>query len=501
VRPCLGGLLLLVGLLAACDDAARPPPALAMGLAQAPTTLDPRYATDAASARVCRLLYRPLAEVDERGMPIPALATWERVAPDRYLFTLREDSPGFADGSPLTARDVVATYHSVLDPATGSPHRGALAAIAKVEALDARRVAFELSRPDPLFPAYATIGILPAAGLAAGHDFDAAPDGNGPFTLGGRSADGRLRLRRRADGLEVALIEVKDPTVRALKLLRGEIQLVQNDLPPELARHLGSQPGLRLDSRPGTSFAYLGLNLEDPALADPRVREAIALALDREAIVATLFRGLAEPAESILPPDHWAGAALGTRVPDPAQARRLLAEAGFGSQRALRLEYKTSSDPFRLRLATVIQHQLSAVGIETRIRSFDWGTFYGDVKAGRVQLYSLAWVGVNTPDIFRYAFHSDSVPPAGANRGRFRSTAVDALIERAERTEDLDQLAGLFRAVQAELHDARAFIPLWREHNVAVARAGVDGYRLARDGSYDALAEVVVRPPPRGTDR
>lgn len=500
MRRRLGGLLLLVGLLAGCDGPARPPPALAMGLAQAPTTLDPRHATDAASARVCRLLYRPLAEVDERGMPLPALATWERVAPDRYLFTLRDDAPSFADGSPLTAHDVAATYRSVLDPATGSPHRGALAAVARVEALDARRVAFHLSRPDPLFPAYATIGILPAAGLAAGRDFDAAPLGNGPFTVAARS-DGRLRLHRRADGLEVALLEVKDPTVRALKLLRGEIQLVQNDLPPELARHLGAQPGLRLDSRPGTSFAYLGLNLEDPALADPRVREAIALAIDREAIVGALFRGLAEPAEGILPPDHWAGAALGATAPDPARARRLLAEAGFGPERPLRLEYKTSADPFRLRVATVVQDQLRAAGIDTRIRSFDWGTFYGDVKAGRFQLYSLAWVGVNTPDIFRYAFHSGSVPPGGANRGRFRSAAVDALIERAERTEDLDELAGLFRAVQAELHAARAFVPLWREHNVAVARAGVDGYRLARDGSYDALAEVVVRPPPREPDR
>ena len=483
-------LALLIVLVSACGGETPTPRVLALGLAQAPTTLDPRYATDAASARVARLIYRPLADVDDRGEAVPALATWERTAPDRYLFTLRADAPPFVDGTPVTARDVAATYAAVIDPAAGSPHRGALAAIAGVEALDDTRVAFRLARPDPLFPAYATIGILPAHALAAGHDFNAAPLGNGAFAFVAREGEGRLRLRRRSDGLDVELLEVKDPTVRALKLMRGEIHLLQNDLPPELANYLAERPGLQFDSRPGTTFAYLGLNLEDPALADPRVREAIALALDRGAIVAALYQGLAEPGESILPPDHWAGASLAATGPDPARARQLLAAAGFGTERPLQLTYKTSADPFRLRLATVIQHQLARAGIATTIRSYDWGTFYGDVKAGRFQLYGLAWVGVRTPDIFRYAFHSDSLPPVGANRGRFRSRRVDRLIEETEKAQELRELAPLFRAVQSELHDARAFIPLWREHNVAVARPEVQGYLLARDGNYDALAAV-----------
>jgi peptide/nickel transport system substrate-binding protein len=72
------------------------------------------------------------------------------------------------------------------------------------------------------------------------------------------------------------------------------------------------------------------------------------------------------------------------------------------------------------------------------------------------------------------------------------------MIEQAERVGELDELARLFRDLQAELHAARAFVPLWREHNVAVVRSGVDGFRLARDGNYDALARVEIRPTPAG---
>ncbi len=103
-----------------------------------------------------------------------------------------------------------------------------------------------------------------------------------------------------------------------------------------------------------------------------------------------------------------------------------------------RLQYKTSTDPVRIRIATVIQQQLADVGIDLQLLSYDWGTFYGDIKAGRFQMYSLAWVGIKTPDIFRYAFYSDSLPPEGANRGRLADARVDQLIEAAEQAATLD---------------------------------------------------------------
>jgi peptide/nickel transport system substrate-binding protein len=174
----------------------------------------------------------------------------------------------------------------------------------------------------------------------------------------------------------------------------------------------------------------------------------------------------------------------------------LLREAGYGGQRRLRLSYKTSSDPFRLRLASVLQAQLAEVGNDLEIQSYDWGTFFADIKAGRFQLFGLTWVGVRLPDIFRYAFHSTSVPPDGANRGRYQNPTVDALIDAARSEPDLTRQALLYRQLQELLHRDLPYLPLWYEHQVLVMREGLTGYGLAPDGNYDGLAQVVRRLEP-----
>ena len=197
------------------------------------------------------------------------------------------------------------------------------------------------------------------------------------------------------------------------------------------------------------------------------------------------------PAGAMLPPEHWAGSHELTGVAyDPDRARALLTSAGYGPQRPLTLTYKTSNDAVRIRLATVIQDQLAKVGIQVELKTYDWGTFYGDVKAGRFQLYGLAWVGVNTPDIFRYVFHSASAPPEGANRGRYRNPEVDRLIETARAEPDLGRQAVLYRQIQALILADLPYIPLWYEDQFYAARREVRGYQLAPDGNYDALMAV-----------
>ncbi|HEC18247.1 MAG TPA: ABC transporter substrate-binding protein [Gammaproteobacteria bacterium] len=489
----LSFFLLAILLLGACAPA--PDATLRMGLASAPVTLDPRFATDATSSRINRLLYARLVEFDEQQRPAPGLARWERLGPSHYRFVLQASDADrtFSDGSRLSARDVKATYDSVLDPATASPHRASLSMIRRIAVIDDDTVDFFLSKPDRLFPGYLVIGILPAAKLAAQHPFNRQPVGSGPFRLLAWPEEGRLQLLRRRDGQAISFVRVSDATVRVLKLLRGELDMLQNDLPPELIVFLQDRPGIRVSRARGSNFTYLGFNLQDEIVGQRDVRRAIALAIDREKIIRYVMGKAARPASALLPPEHWAGnPGLPLIDYDPEAARALLAKHGYTPQHPLKISYKTSTNAFRLRLATVLQSQLKEVGIDIDLRSYDWGTFYGDIKAGNFQMFSLSWVGIKTPDIFRYVFHSESVPPNGANRGRFRDSQVDRLIEAAERAESLAAQAAAYRQLQARLLETLPYVPLWYEDHVFVAHKGISGYKLGLDGNYDGLRTVHV---------
>lgn len=489
--------VLLLSALALCACSPAPDNALRIGLASAPVTLDPRFATDATSSRINRLLYARLVEFDERQLPVPGIASWQMLTPTQYRFTLHSGDAGrmFVDGSRLTAHDVKATYEAILNPQNASPHRASLSMVARIEVIDDNTLDFHLTKADLLFPGYLVIGILPAEKITEQHPFNRQPVGSGPFTFVAWPEEGRLQLQRRRDQQDISFIRVSDATVRVLKLLRGEVDMLQNDLSPELITFLENKKGIDVTRVRGSNFTYLGFNLTDDIAGQLDVRRAIALAIDRKKIIQYVMGGAARPASALLPPMHWAGNPnLASLDYDPDAARALLAKHGYSPQHPLTITYKTSTNAFRVRLATVLQNQLKDVGINVDLRSYDWGTFYGDIKAGNFQMFSLSWVGIKTPDIFRYVFHSESVPPNGANRGRFVDAKVDQLIEAAGSAETLEQQSENYRRLQALLLQTLPYVPLWYEDHVFVARKGISGYTLGLDGNYDGLISVQAKP-------
>jgi peptide/nickel transport system substrate-binding protein len=233
---------------------------------------------------------------------------------------------------------------------------------------------------------------------------------------------------------------------------------------------------------PGTDYQYVGINLRDPALKDVRVRHALGYAIDRQAIVDYLRRGLATPADGMLPPSNWAYEPNVFKFThDPARARRLLDEAGYldpdgdGPVPRLSLSLKTTSAEFQRLQAAAIQQDLRKVGIEVDVRTYEFATLYADVLKGNFQTYILQWVGgaVADPDILRRVFHSQQVPPVGFNRGHFSDPEIDRLIDRA-----------------AASTDAAPYISLWHKTNFALSKSDLEGIHLSPNADFAFLRNL-----------
>lgn len=485
---CLAGALVYGNF----DDNHVPDNVIRVGLESPARRLDPRFATDAASSRVNRLIYNRLVDFDEKAMFIPSLASWSQLSPKHYRFILTPERRPFHDGRALTATDVKATYENILDPKIASPHRASLSMIEQIIVLDDNTVDFVLNAPDPLFPSYLVIGILPSGLLSGGYDFSSQPVGSGAFSFVRREGDSVL-LKRVADGQVFSFVRVPSPETRVLKLLSGEIDLLQNELMPELESFLTKQSEIKVLRREGTAFAYIGFNFEDPVTGKTEIRKAIAHAIDRKSILNGVLGGNDRLATGMFPPEHWATDPTIEQVEfDPELSKTLLSEQGYGADNPLKISYKTSTNPLRLRIATIIQHQLKSVNIDVVLQSYDWGTFYGDIKKGRFQMYSLMWVGIKSPDIFEYVFHSRNIPPAGANRGRYVNPVVDGLLDEAHMAADLENKVTLLKRVQQHISKDLPYVPLWYEDHFVAMSERIEGYRISPDGNYDSLINVHI---------
>ncbi|MDQ6960754.1 MAG: ABC transporter substrate-binding protein [Mariprofundaceae bacterium] len=488
--------LSLLFITSACQQSAPLENEIRIGLAQMPMSLDPRYATDAASHRVQELMHRGLVRLDEHFRPQPdAAKSWTHPDALTWNFLLRSGLK-FHDGTPVQAGDVAATLNSVLNAANASPLRAGFTAIRKVEVVSGRELIIHLSQPDASLLTRLSIGIIPARLAARGHQ-PRNMIGCGPCHLLTWDQHGLVLAQTGGDkkGRHLRFVLVKDPVTRCLKLARGEIDFAENDLPPHLLPYLRRQKQLSIASRASTTFSYIGLNLHDPILKDVRVRHALALSLDRMRLKNALFSGLPELAETVLVPSHWAAAQLPATPYDPQAAERLLDQAGYPRKAdgiRFALNYRTSTDPSRLRLATAIASMWHNIGVEVHIESLEWGGFYARIKRGDFQVYSLSWVGVVDPDIYRWILHSDMWPPKGANRGRYSNHDVDQWLDAAARTENRQERRRLYGQIERQMAADQVYIPLWYEPVIAVSGPRISGFTPALDGSLLGLLKVKI---------
>jgi peptide/nickel transport system substrate-binding protein len=297
---------------------------------------------------------------------------------------------------------------------------------------------------------------------------------------------------------------VRDAAARLLMLAGGSADLLQNALRYDLLDEIRGRPRIRIEAAPSVFLTYLLMNNADPALRDVRVRQAIALAVDRPALIAAKFSGFAVKATGLLPPTHYA---YNGDVPrwdrDLARAARLLDEAGFpdpdgaGPQPRMKLVYKTSSDQFRVAIARVIAAQLAEVGIEVDVRAFEFATFFADVKKGVYQIATMQTAEITEPDFYFTYFHSSWIPseknPDGYNRWRYVNKEVDRLAEAGRRELDPEKRKQIYFDLQRIVATDVPIVALWHEDNVVLANTDVEGYTITPNARLIDLRDAWKR--------
>jgi len=500
-------LAAMLTLCSGCTEHRSPGDMIVVAMANAATNLDPRVGSDEASQKAHQLLYSTLVRIDEKLRVVSDLAELEQPDPVTYVARLRHGVL-FHNGRELTSEDVVYTFRSFLDP-TFRGRSGAYRLLASVNAIDRYTVSFTLKEPFGSFPVNLVMGIVQAgSGLANARQ----PIGTGPYQLAEFVQDDRIVLKPFPSyyggapaNSGVILKVVPDDTMRGLELRKGTVDLVVNDLAPDVIQQLRAEGRLQVTSAAGTDYAYIGLNQRDAVLRNLDVRKAIGFAIDREAIVKYLRRGFATVAVGIVPPMSWA---FERNVfdfrHDPAEARRLLDAAGFpdpdgdGPRPRFRLSLKTStSEVYRVQ-AAAIQQDLARVGIAVDVRSSELLTLLSDAARGNFQMYTLQWVGVTDPDMLRRVYHSKQAPPSGLNRVFYQNAEVDRLIERAAAAVSDDERRALYSEAQRLIAQDVPYISLWDKENVAVAQAGLHGVHLSPVADFTFLKDVTRAMPPSG---
>jgi len=474
-----------------------------------PRTIDPRFNVDADSQYLENLIHCSIASFDKNGQTIGDLAEgWTWNDPTTLVVRLKQGAK-FSDGSAVTAADVAATYAFFKKESlkTPSPRAGAFSTVASVTA-DKGQVVFKLTQPDATFVTNLVIGILPER-LAGGDIISEHPKmvGCGPFTLSSVTVN-HLELRRnehyglgnpaKSDRIEIKI--VRDETTRFAKLRKGEIDIVQNILSRDVLETLAkTSPNLRIERRPGLNTTYLGFNMKDPTLANPKVRQAISRAINREAIIKYALKGLAQPATTMLPPsDPFFNKNIPTAAFDPKAAEKILDDAGLvrapGGKPRFSLSYKTTNNMTRVAIAKAIAADLRKIGIDVVVEPLEWGRFKADVEAGRDQMWRLSWVGFKDPDIYRYAFATENFPPAGGNRGWYSNPELDKLLSESRAVTDVAKRRDLYNKVQEIVANELPYVFLWHEEIFAVVNKNVNDFEIYADGRFASLQQTWKNP-------
>ncbi|MGQ9532759.1 MAG: ABC transporter substrate-binding protein, partial [Desulfotomaculales bacterium] len=451
--------------------------------------------------------FNGLVRFDENLNVVPDLAeSWE-ISPDgkTYTFRLRKGVK-WHDGREFTAADVKFTYEKIMDPDVASPLKPHFEFVESIEVADDHTLTIRLSEPYAPFLERLVVGIVPRH-LLEGKDvrtaeFNQHPVGTGPFKFVEWKKGERLVMEANADYFRgkpkidrVIVSFIPDENTRLLQLNKGEVDVAF--LPPKLAARAQSQ-NHRVYTVPTGEWCAIGLPYENPLFRDKNLRQALACAIDKQAIVDKLLEGKGEPASSPFRSNHWAYNPEARRYGlDPEKAKALLAASGWkdtdgdgildknGKPLRFTLMY-AANDVLRKDICTAVRTDLKKIGIDVELAGLSWEQIKPRMYTDATLFF---WATVYDPDDQYPIWHSRFIGQGWWNPTCYRNGRVDGLLQRGRATMDKEERRKIYGELQQILAEEQPMVFIAHVDHTYACSTRVRGIKIQPEGHSGYMTE------------
>jgi peptide/nickel transport system substrate-binding protein len=466
-----------------------------------PAGFDPVRGPSGMSHVVIEQVYSTLMALDPDAKPYPELADSYEMSPDGLQYTFRlKAGVKFHNGDELTAEDVKFTFDRLRAKDSGYSYGAQVETIDVVDVLDKQTVRFRLTKstgPFLVYMAFPGSSIVPKKLVESGYDLNAKPIGAGPFKFVSYEPRSAIRFERNPDyfqagkpyfdAMEFRIIS--DVTALTNSVMSGDVNF-SNEIPPKDWATVQTNPDLKTLTLEGSRYYWLLPNNKSVPMDNPKVRQAIALAIDRKALVMGAFFGQATPIlGGVIPQWNWAYADLKyfKEGPDVAKAKELLAEAGVpnGFESSMTI---ASSFPAMVAMAPIIQANLAAVGIKAKIGTMEipryWDEVWGPSKFDITTMY---WVSpLADPDDFVTNNYKCGMP---INVQKSCSKEMDASLEEAKAGSTLEARKAAYKKQQALSLEEMDIVPLVNAWLLMAYSNKLQGFTPLRTGFLKTLKD------------
>ncbi|MHA6313360.1 MULTISPECIES: dipeptide ABC transporter periplasmic-binding protein DppA [Pantoea] len=383
--------------------------------------------------------------------------------------------------------------------------------ISKIEKVDDHTVRFVLTRPEAPFLAdlgmdFASILSKEYADnmLKAGspQKVDLNPVGTGPFQLLQYQKDSRILYKANPDywGTKPKIDRLvfsitPDASVRYAKLQKGECQVMPYPNPADIAR-MKQDKNINLYEQAGLNVGYLSYNVEKKPLDNLKVRQALTMAVNKQAIIDAVYQGAGQPAKNLIPPTMWGyNDAVKDYAYDPEKAKALLKEAGMADGFSIDLWAMPVQRPYNpnaRRMAEMIQSDWAKIGVKAKIVTYEWGEYLKRAKAGEHQTVMMGWTGDNgDPDNFLATLFSCSAAKDGSNYSRWCDKSFEDQIQPARATADQAKRIEYYKQAQVVMHDQAPALMIAHSTVYEPVSKKVSGYKVdPLGGHYFAQVDI-----------